>query len=100
MNNKYYILDATATCYNPGSFLEDYNGFWYKADGMSSHNVCGSEFSSKNIPASNVKYLGASGNDLYVSTNAGYYVNEGTGDINISNENDGSYNKEIIKLIL
>lgn len=28
------------------------------------------------------------------------YVNEGTGDINISNENDGSYNKEIIKLIL
>lgn len=79
LNNKYYILDATATCYNPGSFLEDYNGFWYKADGMSSHNVCGSEFSSKNIPASNVKYLGASGNDLYVSTNAGYYVNEGTG---------------------
>ena len=28
------------------------------------------------------------------------YVNEGTGDINISNENDSSYNKEIIKLIL
>lgn len=28
------------------------------------------------------------------------YVNEGTGDINISNENDTSYNKEIIKLIL
>lgn len=79
LNNKYYILDATATCYKPGRFLEDYNGFWYKADGMSSHNVCGSEFSSKNIPASNVKYLGASGNDLYVSTNAGYYVNEGTG---------------------
>ncbi|WP_289128474.1 SP_1767 family glycosyltransferase [uncultured Clostridium sp.] len=28
------------------------------------------------------------------------YVNEGTGDINISNENDISYNEEIMKLIL
>ena len=26
-----------------------------------------------------VRYIGANGNSLYVSTNAGYYVNDGTG---------------------
>lgn len=80
LNNKFYILDVTSSCYRPGSFLEDYNGFWFKTDApMSGQSDCGSEFASRNIPASNVRYLGANGNNLYVKTSAGYYVNDGTG---------------------
>lgn len=80
LNNKFYILDATATCYKPGGFLEDYNGHWFKDIWESNdHTRCANTYSYKGIPASGIEYIGANGNSLYVSTNAGYYVNDGTG---------------------
>lgn len=79
LNNKYYILDATAP-YMPYSFLEDYNGYWFKDIWESNdHTRCANTYSCKGIPASEIEYIGANGNSLYVSTNAGYYVNDGTG---------------------
>ena len=80
LNNKFYILDATATCYKPGGFLEDYNGHWFKDIWESNdHTRCANTYSYKGIPASGIEYIGANGNSLYVSTDAGYYVNDGTG---------------------
>lgn len=80
LNNEFYILDATATCYIPGDFLEDYNGYWFKDVRESNdHTHCANTYSYKGIPASGIEYVGANGNSLYVSTNAGYYVNDGTG---------------------
>lgn len=79
LNNKYYILDATVR-YIPYSFLEDYNGYWFKDIWESNdHTRCANTYSCKGIPASEIEYIGANGNSLYVSTNAGYYVNDGTG---------------------
>ena len=79
LNNKYYILDATVR-YIPYSFLEDYNGYWFKDIWKSNdHTRCANTYSCKGIPASEIEYIGANGNSLYVSTNAGYYVNDGTG---------------------
>ena len=79
LNNRFYILDATVR-YIPYSFLEDYNGFWFKDIWESNdHTRCANTYSCKGIPASKIKYIGANGNSLYVSTNAGYYVNDGTG---------------------
>lgn len=79
LNNKYYILDATVR-YIPYSFLEDYNGYWFKDIWESNdHTRCANTYSCKGIPASEREYIGANGNSLYVSTNAGYYVNDGTG---------------------
>lgn len=79
LNNRFYILDATAR-YIPYSFLEDYNGFWFKDIWESNdHTRCANTYSCKGIPASEIEYIGANGNSLYVSTNAGYYVNDGTG---------------------
>ena len=80
LNNKFYILDATATCYKPGGFLEDYNGHWFKDIWESNdHTRCANTYSYKGIPASGIEYIGANCNSLYVSTDAGYYVNDGTG---------------------
>lgn len=79
LNNRFYILDATAR-YIPYSFLEDYNGYWFKDIWESNdHTRCANTYSCKGIPASEIEYIGANGNSLYVSTNAGYYVNDGTG---------------------
>lgn len=79
LNNKYYILDATVR-YIPYSFLEDYNGYWFKDIWESNDHIrCANTYSCKGIPASEIEYIGANGNSLYVSTNAGYYVNDGTG---------------------
>lgn len=79
LNNRFYILDATAP-YIPYSFLEDYNGYWFKDIWESNdHTRCANTYSCKGIPASEIEYIGANGNSLYVSTNAGYYVNDGTG---------------------
>lgn len=79
LNNRFYILDATVR-YIPYSFLEDYNGYWFKDIWESNdHTRCANTYSCKGIPASKIKYIGANGNSLYVSTNAGYYVNDGTG---------------------
>lgn len=82
LNGKYYILDATATCYNAGSFLEDYDHFWYNATIFDNgHSNCGSEYSAKGIPTNlHVTYLGANGNTLYVRAGRrNYYMNSGTG---------------------
>ena len=79
LNNRFYILDATVR-YIPYSFLEDYNGYWFKDIWESNdHTRCANTYSCKGIPASEIEYIGANGNSLYVSTNAGYYVNDGTG---------------------
>lgn len=79
LNNRFYILDATVR-YIPYSFLEDYNGYWFKDIWKSNdHTRCANTYSCKGIPASEIEYIGANGNSLYVSTNAGYYVNDGTG---------------------
>lgn len=79
LNNRFYILDATVS-YIPYSFLEDYNGYWFKDIWESNdHTRCANTYSCKGIPASEIEYIGANGNSLYVSTNAGYYVNDGTG---------------------
>lgn len=79
LNNRFYILDATVR-YIPYSFLEDYNGYWFKDIWESNdHTRCANTYSCKGIPASKIEYIGANGNSLYVSTNAGYYVNDGTG---------------------
>ena len=79
LNNRFYILDATVR-YIPYSFLEDYNGYWFKDIWKSNdHTCCANTYSCKGIPASEIEYIGANGNSLYVSTNAGYYVNDGTG---------------------
>lgn len=79
LNNRFYILDATVR-YMPYSFLEDYNGYWFKDIWKSNdHTRCANTYSCKGIPASEIEYIGANGNSLYVSTNAGYYVNDGTG---------------------
>ena len=74
LNNRFYILDATVR-YIPYSFLEDYNGYWFKDIWESNdHTRCANTYSCKGIPASEIEYIGANGNSLYVSTNAGYYV--------------------------
>lgn len=79
LNNRFYILDATVR-YIPYSFLEDYNGYWFKDIWESNdHTRCANTYSCKGIPASEIEYIGANGNSLYVSTNAGYYVNDGIG---------------------
>ena len=79
LNNRFYILDATVR-YIPYSFLEDYNGYWFKDIWESNdHTRCANTYSCKGIPASEIEYIGANGNSLYVSTNSGYYVNDGTG---------------------
>lgn len=79
LNNRFYILDATVP-YLPYSFLEDYNDYWFKDIWESNdHTRCANTYSCKGIPASEIEYIGANGNSLYVSTNAGYYVNDGTG---------------------
>ena len=79
LNNRFYILDATVR-YFPYSFWADYNGYWFKVIWESNdHTRCANTYSCKGIPASKIKYIGANGNSLYVSTNAGYYVNDGTG---------------------
>lgn len=79
LNNRFYILDATVR-YIPYSFLEDYNGYWFKDIWESNDRTrCANTYSCKGIPASEIEYIGANGNSLYVSTNAGYYVNDGTG---------------------
>lgn len=79
LNNRFYILDATVR-YIPYSFLEDYNGYWFKDIWESNdHTRCANTYSCKGIPASEIEYIGANGNSLYVSTNAGCYVNDGTG---------------------
>ena len=79
LNNRFYILDATVR-YIPYSFLEDYNGYWFKDIWESNdHTRCANTYSCKGIPSSEIEYIGANGNSLYVSTNAGYYVNDGTG---------------------
>ena len=79
LNNRFYILDATVR-YIPYSFLEDYSGYWFKDIWESNdHTRCANTYSCKGIPASEIEYIGANGNSLYVSTNAGYYVNDGTG---------------------
>ena len=79
LNNSFYILDATVR-YIPYSFLEDYNGYWFKDIWESNdHTRCANTYSCKGIPASGIEYIGANGNSLYVNTNAGYYVNDGTG---------------------
>lgn len=60
--------------------MEDYNGYWFKDIWESNdHTRCANTYSCKGIPASEIEYIGANGNSLYVSTNAGYYVNDGTG---------------------
>lgn len=79
LNNSFYILDATVR-YIPYSFLEDYNGYWFKDIWESNdHTRCANTYSCKGIPASGIEYIGANGNSLYVNTNTGYYVNDGTG---------------------
>lgn len=79
LNNRFYILDATVR-YIPYSFLEDYNGYWFKDIWESNdHTRCANTYSCKGIPASEIEYIGANGNSLYVSSDAGYYVNDGAG---------------------
>lgn len=79
LNNRFYILDATVR-YIPYSFLEDYNGYWFKDIWESNdHTRCANTYSCKGIPASGIEYIGANGNSLYVSSDAGYYVNDGAG---------------------
>lgn len=98
LNNRFYILDATVR-YIPYSFLEDYNGYWFKDIWESNdHTRCANTYSCKGIPASEIEYIGANGNSLYVSTNAGYYVNDGTGWMSTSELPGRLYGSSVVSL--
>ena len=99
LNNRFYILDATVR-YIPYSFLEDYNGYWFKDIWESNdHTRCANTYSCKGIPASEIEYIGANGNSLYVSTNAGYYVNDGTGWKSTSELPGRLYGSSVVSLL-
>ena len=86
-NGSWYIIDATATCYQAASFLEDYEHFWYHPDLINygyidgqTYADCKSNYSTKTIDSNGpVNYLGASGNTLYARVNDNYYKNNGVG---------------------
>lgn len=85
LNGTWYVVDATATCYQAGSFLESYDHFWFhpfKKYWYSSNN---SSFSTKTIDSSApVYYLGANGNTLYARVGSSYYKNSGSGWVSVS----------------
>lgn len=85
LNGTWYVVDATATSYQAGSFLESYDHFWFhplKKHWYSSNN---SNFSAKTIDSSApVYYLGANGNTLYARVGSSYYKNSGSGWVSAS----------------